>query len=75
MRKLLEAFARGARVALGRQDWSTYLPAGADWVHLWSGDHYGGGQEVTVSAPLGKPPVFYRAGSSNAALFAGIPSL
>lgn len=62
-------------IEAGRKDWSTYLPAGADWVHLWSGDHYTGGQDVTVAAPLGEPPVFYRAGSPDATLFAGIPSL
>ena len=37
------------------------LPKGA-WIHLWSGDVYHGG-EVTVAAPLGQPPVFYRPGA------------
>ncbi len=55
--------------------WDAYLPAGADWVHLWSGTGYAGGAAVTVAAPLGEPPVFYRAGSAHAALFAGIASL
>ena len=58
----------------GRTDWTARLPAGADWVHIWSGKAYAGGQPVTVAAPFGEPPVFYRAGSADAALFAGIPS-
>ena len=55
--------------------WDAYLPAGANWVHLWSGTHYAGGATVTVAAPLGRPPVFYRAGSAHTALFAGIALL
>jgi alpha-glucosidase len=44
---------------------TAYLPAGAGWVHLWSGAHYPGGQRVTVPAPLdGPPPLFARAGSA-----------
>ncbi len=30
------------------------------------------GREVTVNAPIGKPPVFYRADSEWAALFASL---
>lgn len=37
-----------------------YLPRGARWFHLWSGDAYDGGQRVTVDAPIGAPPVFHR---------------
>jgi alpha-glucosidase len=59
-------------IEAGRSDWTTYLPAGADWIHVWSGETYAGGQDATVAAPFGQPPVFYRAGSSDAALFAGI---
>jgi len=43
-----------------------YLPAG-EWVHLWSGQRYGNinkGMYVEVDSPLGKPAVFYRAGSA-----------
>ena len=57
------------------RQWDAYLPAGTDWVHLWSATHYVGGATVTVAAPLGEPPVFYRAGSAHAALFAEIASL
>jgi alpha-glucosidase len=59
----------------GRSDWTAYLPAGAQWIHVWSGETFDGGQDVTVAAPFGQPPVFYRAGSSDAALFAGIAAL
>lgn len=42
-----------------------YLPEG-DWVHLWSGDLIAspmGGSTLTANAPLGEPPVYYRADS------------
>jgi alpha-glucosidase len=51
---------------------ATHLPAGADWIHVWSGKTYGGGREVEVAAPIGEPPVFWRKGSPHAALFAGL---
>ena len=59
----------------GKTEWSTYLPKGAEWIHLWSAERYGGGQEAKVAAPLGHPPVFYRSGSDFADLFAGLRSL
>ncbi len=40
-----------------------YLPKGS-WVNLWSGESATGPVELTVSAPLGQPPVFFRAGSA-----------
>ncbi|WP_239615437.1 alpha-glucosidase [Cohnella mopanensis] len=45
-----------------------YLPSG-EWVHLWSGTVFAGRNTVTVDAPLGYPPVFYRKGSPNTQLF------
>ena len=51
----------------GAETRSVWLPEG-DWVHLWTGEHYEGG-EHTVPAPLGEPPVFYRAGSAFTGLF------
>ncbi len=42
-----------------------YLPQG-QWVHLWSGDVINapaGGLAFSAPAPLGEPPVYYRAGS------------
>ena len=53
----------------GAETWQTYLPAGADWVHLWSGTPHPGGAPVTVPAPFGQPPVFYRARTRFRALF------
>ena len=53
----------------GTQTWETYLPNGADWIHLWSGAAYSGGRSVTVAAPFGQPPVFFRAKSPYRALF------
>jgi alpha-glucosidase len=54
------------------------LPAGA-WAHLWSGaitTSPAGGQNVTVAAPLGAPPVFYLNGSeAGEALAAAVRGL
>jgi len=47
-----------------------YLPAD-HWVHLWTSREFRGG-EVTIEAPLGYPPVFYRAESPWASLFEGL---
>ncbi|GAA0577100.1 alpha-glucosidase [Halomonas salifodinae] len=58
----------------GRHDWSVYLPAGVEWVHPWSGERHAGGGRVTVAAPCGEPPVFYRADSQWAGLFADLAS-
>ena len=41
------------------------------WVHLWTSREFRGG-EVTIEAPLGYPPVFYRAESPWASLFEGL---
>ncbi|HEV7370828.1 alpha-glucosidase [Arenibaculum sp.] len=57
------------------ETWTTYLPAGADWIHVWSGARFAGGREVTVEAPLGAPPVFYRAGAAFSALFGSLGEL
>jgi alpha-glucosidase len=46
----------------GRDTWEPYLPAGARWVHLWTGTEFGGGGRSAVPAPLGQPPVFVRRG-------------
>ena len=42
------------------------------WVHLWTGEEAAGGHTVTVPAPLGQPPVFYRKGSKWSQLFQDI---
>lgn len=52
-----------------------YLPKGDCWVHVWSGEVFDGGADVSVAAPFGKPAVFYRQGSSFTDLFAGLAHL
>ncbi|TVP85490.1 MAG: alpha-glucosidase [Acholeplasmataceae bacterium] len=39
-----------------------------EWIHLWSGEAYQGG-ETAIPAPIGQPPVFYRKQSTFAPLF------
>lgn len=76
-----EAFLLGPDVlvapvlAEGARTWPVRLPAGADWTHLWSGTQYSGGRDVTVSAPLGELPVFFRDGSAYEGLFRSLPSI
>lgn len=53
----------------GVSTWRAYLPEGENWVHLWSGQFYAGGQTVRVDAPLEQMPVFYRQGSTWESLF------
>jgi alpha-glucosidase len=59
----------------GKSEWTTYLPKGAEWVHVWSGETYAGGNDVTVAVPFGQPPVFHRAGSLFAEVFAGLRTI
>jgi alpha-glucosidase len=42
---------------------SVYLPAGSNWVDYHTDLTYGGGQHVTVPAPLERIPVFVREGT------------
>jgi alpha-glucosidase len=56
-------------IAANVSEMEVYLPAPAEWTHLWSGQSFAGGQTVTVAAPLGQPPVFTRSGSAFAGLF------
>jgi len=62
----------------GADQVNVYLPAGR-WVHLWTGESYGSlnhGVNVTVSAPLGRPGVFYRHRSmAGEQFFANLTSL
>jgi alpha-glucosidase (family GH31 glycosyl hydrolase) len=44
---------------------SVYLPAG-DWLRVPTGEALTGGSTHTVSAPLGSPALFVRAGSAVA---------
>jgi len=59
----------------GQSERTVYLPRNTEWVHIWTGSRYDGGQEVTVDAPLGQPTVFYRKGSQNADLFASLQQI
>ena len=56
----------------GETDRAVYLPQGADWAHVWSGEAFAGGQEIVIPAPLGKPAVFHRAGTPWGGLFAAL---
>jgi sulfoquinovosidase len=53
-----------------------YLPGdeATRWVHIWTGARFAPGR-YTVEAPIGEPPVFWRAGSDYTWLFAGILSV
>jgi alpha-glucosidase len=42
-----------------------------EWIHLWSGKTYSGG-EYEIESKLGYPPVFYRKGSKFSKLFENI---
>ena len=59
----------------GKTEWTTYLPRGREWVHLWSGINFSGGTEVTLPAPFGEPPVFYGADSDWVELFRTLPKV
>jgi sulfoquinovosidase len=51
----------------GAEKRTLYLPDDK-WIHLWTGKEYHGG-EVTIEAPIGQIPVFYRKESLWKALF------
>ena len=50
--------------------WKVYLPED-NWIHFWSSGEYQGSW-VTVDAPLGNPPVFYKKDSKFSDLFESI---
>lgn len=52
---------------------SLWLPEG-EWVHLWSGREYHAG-DVSVPAPMGEPPVFYKKNGRFAELFRTIAEI
>ncbi len=49
------------------------IPSQRNWVHMWSGQAMQPGWHDVV-APIGQPPVFYRADSAFSALFSNIAS-
>jgi len=54
---------------------TVYLPAGTDWIHVWTGQAFAGGQDIEISAPFGQPPVFYRPGGDHDVLFQSLRTL
>ncbi len=48
----------------GLKQRAVYLPAGAQWTNAWTGEVLGGGQTVTVDAPLDTIPLFVREGAT-----------
>lgn len=52
----------------GRAEREVLIPAGDEWVHVWTGDVLAAGRSE-VAAPFGAPPVFYRTGSAYTPLF------
>lgn len=40
-----------------------YLPEGADWTNVFSGEEYSGGSEIVAEAPLERIPLFLRKGA------------
>ncbi len=57
-------YGPGGKRLDGVDRWECYLPDGADWYRLETGDNlYQGGQTVTIHAGIGTLPVFVRAGS------------
>jgi len=54
---------------------SVYLPAGTQWIHVWSGESFAGGQAIVANAPFGQPPVFYRPGGEHDPLFQSLRTL
>ena len=54
-----------AIVEPGARSRRVYLPAaGPGWYDFWTGEHYEGGQEITLPAPFDRPPLLARAGSA-----------
>ena len=61
----------------GVSSWEVYLPGPDDWVWLWDKElkKYPGYQTLTVDAPMGFTPVFYKPTSAYADLFLEIAQL
>lgn len=57
----------------GADSVKAYLP-NDKWIHLWTGEEYTGGWHE-ISAPMGKPAVFYKADSQNKALFESLKNI
>ncbi|HYS35714.1 MAG TPA: hypothetical protein VEO01_08800 [Pseudonocardiaceae bacterium] len=44
----------------GTRERAVRLPADARWTDAWTGEEHGGGQTVTVAAPIERIPLFLR---------------
>lgn len=42
----------------GQEKREVYLPAGAEWKNVWTGECFKGGQTVTAAAPIEQIPLF-----------------
>ncbi len=51
--------------ALGARSRTVYLPQGADWRDVWTGDVRPGGASYTVAAPLERIPVFTKPANAD----------
>jgi alpha-D-xyloside xylohydrolase len=51
-----------------------YLPAGAAWTDMGTGDCFSGGRTICASAPLTRIPVFVRDGADIGSAFAAVAS-
>lgn len=61
-------------VSAGAVSRCVLLPGAEPWVHVWTGQQFASGTHE-IAAPIGSPPVFYRAGSAFAELFASLPAV
>lgn len=52
----------------GVRRWKVYLPE-ETWIGFWNQESFEGGKIIEIAAPLGKPPVFFRKGSTWVELF------
>lgn len=53
----------------GVSEWQVYLPSRETWINVWTMQEIQGGQTITIEAPIGKPPVFFRKNSQWTELF------
>src|SRR5262249_29172017 len=51
-------------VSQGATSRNVYFPDGDQWVSWWTGDHYEGGTETGIDAPIQTLPLFVRLGSA-----------
>ena len=61
-------------IEAGSEARTVILPGESRWRHCWSGEDFAPGT-LSVAAPIGQPPVFYRPDSAFAPLFAGLKDL